>query len=76
MRGCGPTRSAPAPLIVVGTFQMARAMTPSALNLPAGRAFRTRCARADAHCERGPPEFDAGAGHAHRCFHPVDGVAA
>ncbi len=51
-------------------------MTPSALNLPAGCAFRTRCARADTDCERDPPEFDAGAGHAHRCFHPLDGAAA
>ena len=51
-------------------------MTPSVLNLPAGCAFRTRCAWADAQCERDPPEFAVGAGHAHRCFHPLDGVAA
>ena len=51
-------------------------MTPSVLNLPAGCAFRTRCARADARCERDPPEFMVGAGHAHRCFHPLDDVAA
>ena len=51
-------------------------MTPSVLNLPVGCAFRTRCARADATCERDPPEFPVGAGHAHRCFHPLDAVAA
>ena len=45
-------------------------LTPSALNLPAGCAFRTRCTRATARCETDPPEFDAG-GHAHRCFHPM-----
>jgi len=51
-------------------------MTPSVLNLPAGCAFRTRCARADARCETDPPEFAAGAGHAHRCFHPLATVPA
>ena len=51
-------------------------MTPSVLNLPAGCAFRTRCARATATCETDPPEFVAGPGHAHRCFHPMDAVAA
>jgi len=51
-------------------------MTPSVLNLPVGCAFRTRCPRADAQCEQDPPEFQVGAGHAHRCFHPLDGIAA
>jgi len=51
-------------------------MTPSVLNLPAGCAFRTRCARADAQCELDPPEFAMAAGHAHRCFHPLAGVPA
>ena len=51
-------------------------MTPSVLNLPAGCAFRTRCGHADAQCELDPPEFAAGAGHAHRCFHPLAGVPA
>jgi peptide/nickel transport system ATP-binding protein len=46
-------------------------MTPSVLNLPAGCAFRTRCARATAACEADPPEFMVSEGHAHRCFHPV-----
>jgi len=48
-------------------------MTPSVLNLPAGCAFRARCARASGRCEQDPPEFAMGAGHAHRCFHPLDG---
>ena len=51
-------------------------MTPSVLNLPVGCAFRTRCGHADAQCELDPPEFAAGAGHAHRCFHPLAGVPA
>jgi len=51
-------------------------MTPSVLNLPVGCAFRTRCPRADAQCEQDPPEFQVGAGHAHRCFHPLGGIAA
>ncbi len=51
-------------------------MTPSVLNLPVGCAFRTRCPRADAQCEQDPPEFQVGAGHAHRCFHSLDGIAA
>ena len=46
-------------------------MTPNVLNLPAGCAFRGRCAHATGACEADPPEFGAGAGHAHRCFHPV-----
>ena len=45
-------------------------MTPGALNLPAGCAFRTRCPRADGACGRDPPEFVVGPGRAHRCFHP------
>jgi peptide/nickel transport system ATP-binding protein len=44
-------------------------MTPSLLALPAGCAFRSRCARADAACEQQPPE--TGAGHTARCFHPL-----
>ena len=46
-------------------------MTPNVMNLSAGCAFRTRCSRASAQCETDPPEFVAGTGHAHRCFHPV-----
>ena len=51
-------------------------LTPNVLNLPAGCAFRTRCARATAVCETDPPEFDEGGGHAHRCFHPLVAVPA
>ena len=51
-------------------------MTPNVLNLPAGCAFRTRCARATAQCENDPPEFAGEAGHAHRCFHPIIEAAA
>jgi peptide/nickel transport system ATP-binding protein len=50
-------------------------MTPSLLDLPAGCAFRTRCAHADAACEV-TPALVAQAGRLHRCFHPVSGVAA
>jgi peptide/nickel transport system ATP-binding protein len=45
-------------------------MTPSLLDLPAGCAFRSRCARADAACESDPPTSEPFAGHKLRCFHP------
>jgi peptide/nickel transport system ATP-binding protein len=48
-------------------------MTPSLLSLPAGCAFRARCARADGACEQQPPE--AGGGHTVRCFHPLEDAA-
>jgi peptide/nickel transport system ATP-binding protein len=44
-------------------------MTPSLLALPAGCAFQSRCARADAACDQPPPEI--GATHTARCFHPL-----
>ncbi|HVY13793.1 MAG TPA: ABC transporter ATP-binding protein [Rhodopila sp.] len=44
-------------------------MTPSLLSLPPGCAFRTRCARADAACDREPPESEGA--HRARCFHPL-----
>jgi peptide/nickel transport system ATP-binding protein len=44
-------------------------MTPSLLSLPAGCAFRSRCARADAACDQQPPE--QGEAHMTRCFHPI-----
>ena len=50
-------------------------MTPSLLNLPAGCAFRTRCAHADAACEVTPALVNQ-AGRLHRCFHPLNEVAA
>ena len=43
--------------------------TPSLESLPAGCAFRTRCARATAACETEPPEIGG-----LRCFHPMDGA--
>ena len=49
-------------------------MTPSLLNLPAGCAFQSRCARADTACAQQPPE--AGVGHTARCFHPLLETAA
>jgi peptide/nickel transport system ATP-binding protein len=49
-------------------------MTPSLLSLPAGCAFRSRCARADAACEQQPPE--TGTGHIARCFHSLVESAA
>jgi peptide/nickel transport system ATP-binding protein len=45
-------------------------MTPSLLDLPAGCAFRARCAVADVACERDPPTTDVTPDHAVRCFHP------
>ena len=49
-------------------------MTPSLLSLPAGCAFRLRCARASAVCEADPPEAMHD-GRALRCFHPMDQAA-
>jgi peptide/nickel transport system ATP-binding protein len=46
-------------------------MTPSLLNLPAGCAFRTRCAHADAACEQDPGVSEQVPGRAVRCFHPL-----
>jgi peptide/nickel transport system ATP-binding protein len=49
-------------------------MTPSLLSLPAGCAFRLRCAHADTTCETEPPEAQTG-GRELRCFHPMDQAA-
>ncbi|ATE59446.1 ABC transporter ATP-binding protein [Thauera sinica] len=46
-------------------------MAPSLHALPAGCAFRPRCARASAACERAPALVEAASGHAVRCFHPL-----
>jgi peptide/nickel transport system ATP-binding protein len=55
-------------------LQQIPGMTPSLAKLPKGCAFRNRCARADAVCEEEPPLTET-AGRAHRCFHPLEGVA-
>jgi len=55
-------------------LQQIPGMTPSLLTLPKGCAFRSRCARADAACEEEPQLVET-AGRAHRCFHPMQGVA-
>ncbi|GAB7549259.1 MULTISPECIES: ABC transporter ATP-binding protein [unclassified Cupriavidus] len=46
-------------------------MTPSLLNLPAGCAFRERCAYATDVCKTTPPLDTAADGRRLRCFHPV-----
>ncbi|MCW8086918.1 ABC transporter ATP-binding protein [Sabulicella glaciei] len=52
-------------------------MTPSLLKLPAGCAFRSRCARADEVCLQEPALFDLRPGQRARCFHPhLEEVAA
>jgi len=43
---------------------------PSLLALPAGCAFRERCARADSACTAEPALESAGEGRQVRCFHP------
>jgi peptide/nickel transport system ATP-binding protein len=45
-------------------------MAPSPLALPAGCAFRERCARADAACTAEPALQSAGGTRRVRCFHP------
>jgi len=46
-------------------------MTPSLLALPAGCAFRSRCAVADGLCEALPALEERGEDHWVRCFHPL-----
>jgi peptide/nickel transport system ATP-binding protein len=46
-------------------------MTPSPLDRPAGCAFRTRCAAADAACAEEPPLTHPEPGRDLRCFHPA-----
>ncbi len=50
-------------------------MTPQLINLPAGCAFRTRCASATAECEADPPETAPTPGRMLRCFHPLTATA-
>jgi peptide/nickel transport system ATP-binding protein len=50
-------------------------MTPSLLDLPAGCAFRARCARADADCEATPELSAPSQERRVRCFHPHPGRA-
>ncbi|MSQ71795.1 MAG: ABC transporter ATP-binding protein [Betaproteobacteria bacterium] len=50
-------------------------MTPSLLQLPAGCAFRDRCARASDICRTEPGVDPAGTGRHVRCFHPLVEVA-
>jgi peptide/nickel transport system ATP-binding protein len=45
-------------------------MTPSTLQLPAGCAFRERCASADAACHAQPEYVVTPDGRGARCFHP------
>jgi peptide/nickel transport system ATP-binding protein len=60
-----PSRSAPGrPLHQID------GVAPSALNLPSGCAFRSRCRHADASCWSMPPPSVAG-DHMYRCFHPL-----
>lgn len=46
-------------------------MTPSLLDLPAGCAFRSRCARATSACEADPQLQSSAVGRKIRCFHPM-----
>jgi peptide/nickel transport system ATP-binding protein len=50
-------------------------MTPSPMDRPAGCAFRTRCASADAACAREPPLSTPDPDHDLRCFHPIRELA-
>jgi peptide/nickel transport system ATP-binding protein len=51
-------------------LQQIPGMTPSLLALPAGCAFRTRCARADEACRAEPNLAERRPGQSARCFHP------
>src|SRR5262249_51841573 len=46
-------------------------MTPNLLSLPAGCAFRSRCANADQSCLEEPASEIQADGRALRCFHPM-----
>jgi peptide/nickel transport system ATP-binding protein len=46
-------------------------MTPSLLALPAGCAFRERCARASVACGEAPPMRDIAPGRGVRCHYPL-----
>ena len=48
--------------------------TPSLMSLPAGCAFRLRCAHADAACEKEPVAIQT-QGRDLRCFHPMEQAA-
>ena len=50
-------------------------MTPNILALPAGCAFRQRCAHAAAGCDTEPPETASADRRVLRCFHPMETAA-
>ncbi len=54
-------------------LQQIPGMTPSLLNLPPGCAFRARCDRASAACQREPSVVEYGDDRRVRCFHPHSG---
>ena len=47
-------------------------MAPTLLNVPAGCAFRTRCAIAGEECGRAPEVSEPMPGRLIRCFHPLE----
>ncbi|ENO87090.1 ABC transporter ATP-binding protein [Thauera linaloolentis] len=49
---------------------------PPLAALPAGCAFRPRCARADEHCMQTPPRVEAAPGQTVLCWHPLPPGAA
>jgi peptide/nickel transport system ATP-binding protein len=66
----GLIRSLPARSERGGELYQIPGMTPSPLALGAECAFRARCPRADAACDRDPAETELGPGRGCRCHHP------
>jgi peptide/nickel transport system ATP-binding protein len=66
----GLIRSLPARSARGGELYQIPGMTPSPLALGAECAFRARCPRADAACDRDPAETELGPGRGCRCHHP------
>ena len=69
--------SVPGNAPVQGRLKQIPGMTPSLLELPPGCPFRSRCAHADAECERDPVMRQIGGeGQGIRCFHPLPAAIA
>jgi peptide/nickel transport system ATP-binding protein len=71
----GLLESVPGDAAPGGPLPQIPGQTPSLLRLPAGCAFRARCARASGACAAAPEMAAHAADRAVRCFHPMDAAA-
>jgi peptide/nickel transport system ATP-binding protein len=72
----GLINSVPKPGRRGGRLAQIPGRAPSLLDLPAGCAFRPRCARSDRTCETDPPIMSPVPDRGVRCFHPLRGALA